>query len=67
LGTSGYNLTLGEQRSNAAKRYLADNFGISLYRMFIISYGEEKPTSRLHEGKTNAADRRVTLKVWGRL
>ena len=36
---------LGEQRAAAAKGYLADKFGISLYRMFTISFGKDKPVA----------------------
>ncbi|MDH4156065.1 MAG: OmpA family protein [candidate division Zixibacteria bacterium] len=66
-GSSGYNLMLGEKRSNAAKRFLSDRFGISLYRMFIISYGKDKPIATPDEMHAASKNRRVTLKVWGRL
>jgi len=66
-GSSKYNLFLGEKRSNAAKRFLADRFGISLYRLFIISHGEEKPVAMPDERNAASKNRRVTLKVWGQL
>jgi outer membrane protein OmpA-like peptidoglycan-associated protein len=66
-GSSKYNLLLGEKRSNAAKRFLFERFGISLYRLFIISHGEEKPVAMPDERNAASKNRRVTLKVWGQL
>ena len=66
-GSSKYNLLLGEKRANSAKRYLADNFGISLYRMFVISYGEGKPIAMPDEKYASSKNRRVALTVWGSL
>jgi len=42
LGTSEYNLVLGERRAKSAKSYL-NKLGIGSDRMSIISYGEERP------------------------
>ena len=64
-GSSNYNLMLGQMRAASAKRYLADKFGISLYRMFEVSFGESKPVAMPDETNANAKNRRVTLSVWG--
>ena len=64
-GSANYNIFLGEKRANAAKRYLADKFGTSLYRMFIVSYGEEKPVALPDERNASSQNRRVTLTIWG--
>ena len=64
-GSSSYNLLLGEKRANSAKRYLVDKFGISLYRMFINSFGEEKPVALPDERNAATKNRRVKLSVWG--
>jgi len=64
-GSSNYNLLLGEKRANAAKRYLSDKFGLSLYRMFINSFGEEKPVALPDERNAASRNRRVALAVWG--
>ncbi|MCX6834358.1 MAG: OmpA family protein [candidate division Zixibacteria bacterium] len=64
-GSSGYNLLLGEKRANSAKRYLANKFGISLYRMFVNSFGKEKQISLPDERNAGAKNRRVTLALWG--
>lgn len=42
IGTSEYNLALGERRANAARDYLS-MLGINQNRLTTISYGEEKP------------------------
>jgi outer membrane protein OmpA-like peptidoglycan-associated protein len=64
-GSSKYNLRLGEQRANSAKKYLAENGGIALYRLFVVSYGESKPVLTGDHKNASAKNRRVTLKVWG--
>ena len=42
IGTTEYNLALGERRANSAKKYL-ERLGISPNRISTISYGEERP------------------------
>ena len=64
-GSSKYNLLLGEKRAESARRYLADKFGISLYRMFVLSFGEDKPVALPDERNASSQNRRVTLTLWG--
>lgn len=64
-GSARYNLMLGEKRADAAMRFLAERFGISLYRMFVMSYGKTKPVSMPDERGAASKNRRVTLKIWG--
>lgn len=64
-GSNNYNLMLGQQRATSAKRFLSEKFGISLYRMFEISYGEEKAASGSGEMSSSSKNRRVNLKIWG--
>lgn len=64
-GPTQYNFTLGERRADAAKLYLNDHFGVSLYRMFTISYGKSKPIAMPDEAQSGSKNRRVTLKIWG--
>lgn len=64
-GASKYNMMLGTQRASSARRFLAERFGISLYRMFIVSYGETKPASMSDARESASKNRRVTLEVWG--
>ncbi len=66
-GNSSYNLMLGEKRAGAAKRYLFERFGVSLYRLFIISHGEDKPVAMPDERQAASQNRRVIMKVWGQL
>lgn len=64
-GSANYNLMLGQLRAESSKRFLSDRFGISLYRMFVISYGENKPTVDSGEMSSSSKNRRVALAVWG--
>ncbi|MEA1979350.1 MAG: OmpA family protein [candidate division Zixibacteria bacterium] len=66
-GAATYNFLLGEKRAGSTKRYLAEKFGISLYRMFIMSYGESKPISMPDERNASSTNRRVNLTIWGKL
>jgi outer membrane protein OmpA-like peptidoglycan-associated protein len=66
-GAATYNLMMGEKRAGAVKRHLADNFGISLYRMFILSYGESKPKVMMDEQQAASKNRRASLTIWGAL
>ncbi len=66
-GSKDYNYQLGEKRANAAKRFMVENFGISLYRLFVVSHGKDKPIALPDERDAASKNRRVSLKVWGRL
>ncbi|MCH9024660.1 MAG: OmpA family protein [candidate division Zixibacteria bacterium] len=66
-GSNAYNLALGERRSESVRRFLADRFGISLYRMFTLSYGEDKATAMSDEPNSASRNRRVTVRIWGEL
>lgn len=66
-GSARYNMVLGELRASAAKKFLAERFGISMYRMFTMSYGQDKPIAMPDERDAHSKNRRVTLTVWGLL
>ncbi len=66
-GSNAYNLALGERRSESVRRFLADRFGISLYRMFTLSYGEDKAAAMSDEPNSASRNRRVTVRIWGEL
>ncbi len=66
-GSANYNLELGEKRSAAVKKYLIDQYGIALYRMFTASHGETKPVSLPDEKDAYSKNRRVVLTLWGEL
>ncbi len=57
IGTSEYNLALGERRANSAKKYL-EGLGISPARISIISYGEERPAVPNTDEKNRSQNRR---------
>ncbi len=63
-GSAKYNAMLGEQRAKAGKTFLADRFGISLYRMFTVSFGENKPVAMPDERHAASKNRRVSIKIW---
>lgn len=65
-GSDAYNLELGNKRSQAAKYYLVDNFGLSLYRFFDMSYGKRKAVPTSEGSTTYAKQRKVHMKIWGR-
>ena len=66
-GSVTYNLVLGEKRAESVRRFLADRFGISLYRMFTLSYGKDKPLELPDQANANHKNRRVKIVVWGKL
>lgn len=61
-GTNEYNLSLGERRALAARRYLM-SLGISQDRLFTISYGEERPAVDGHDESAWKDNRRDEFKV----
>ena len=46
-GTTDYNLALGERRADATKRYLS-SLGVDSSKIFIITFGKEKPFCKEH-------------------
>lgn len=64
-GSAKYNLMLGQLRSASAKQFLVERCGLSLYRLFEVSHGENKPVAMADEMNANSRNRRVTIKVWG--
>jgi len=66
-GSNKYNLVLGEKRAESVKRFFADRLGVSLYRMFTLSYGKEKPLVMPDQAQSSSKNRRVKVIVWGRL
>jgi peptidoglycan-associated lipoprotein len=65
MGTTEYNLALGERRAGEAKRFLVD-LGVAEARISTISYGKERPLDTGHDEEAWAKNRRahfiVTLK-----
>jgi len=62
IGTSEYNLALGERRANAVREYLASR-GIGADRLRAVSYGEERPKHDNAREETRRLNRRAALVV----
>jgi peptidoglycan-associated lipoprotein len=62
LGTEDYNMKLGQERSDAVRRYLSEN-GIPLHRISTISYGETRPLGENKSRKGRSTNRRVVIIV----
>lgn len=64
-GSSEYNIELGNRRAAAAKYYLVDAYGVNLFRIFTVSYGDKKSTEMTDGRLSYAKQRKVLLKLWG--
>ena len=62
IGTSEYNLALGERRANAVREYLASR-GVGAGRLNAVSYGEERPKHDNAREETRRLNRRAALVV----
>jgi outer membrane protein OmpA-like peptidoglycan-associated protein len=62
IGTTEYNLALGERRSNAVRDYLASR-GINASRLQSVSYGEERPKHDNTREETRRLNRRAAMTV----
>ena len=63
LGSSDYNLALGEWRGNAAASYLAD-LGVDIERVHVVSFGEEDPVIDATSDEARAANRRDEFRFY---
>lgn len=63
IGSEVYNEKLGEERAEAVRNYLAENGGIPLHAMNVISYGESKPVAANNTAEGRAKNRRVVVRV----
>lgn len=62
VGTTEYNLALGDERARAAKDYLV-HLGVSADRIKTVSYGAERPRFSGHDEGARAKNRRDDLTV----
>jgi peptidoglycan-associated lipoprotein len=62
IGTSEYNLALGERRANSVRDYLT-NRGITNTRLRTVSYGEDRPIGDNRSAQGRAQNRRAHLVV----
>lgn len=59
-GSNEYNLSLGERRANAVKKYL-EGLGVDGARLVTISYGEERPLDPSDSEAAHAKNRRANF------
>jgi peptidoglycan-associated lipoprotein len=62
-GTPEINQKVGLERAEAVKRYLYEQHQIPLFKINVISYGEDKPISPNNTRDGRAQNRRVVIKV----
>jgi peptidoglycan-associated lipoprotein len=62
IGTTEYNLALGERRAAAVREYLTSR-GVSADRLQTISYGEERPKHDNSREETRRLNRRAALTI----
>ena len=62
IGTTEYNLALGERRSNAVRDYLV-NRGVTAGRLQTVSYGEERPKHDNTREERRRLNRRAALTI----
>ncbi len=60
-GSTQYNLSLGERRANAVKRFLS-TLGVNPDNLDILSYGEEKPLIDEETENAYSSNRRVEFR-----
>ena len=62
IGTSEYNLALGDRRAKSVREYLTSR-GVSADRMTTVTYGEERPKHDNAREETRRLNRRAALVV----
>jgi peptidoglycan-associated lipoprotein len=63
IGTSEYNLALGDKRAQAARSYLVA-LGVAETRVRVISWGEERPAVSGTDSEARALNRRDELTLY---
>jgi outer membrane protein OmpA-like peptidoglycan-associated protein len=63
VGPAEVNERLGLERAEAVKMYLYEHHQIPLFKMNVISYGEDKPVAPNKTRAGRAQNRRVVIKV----
>lgn len=61
LGSAEHNLKLSEQRAQAVKQYLLENFGFSDEQLHVVAYGETSPKYYNNTEEGRIQNRRVTV------
>jgi outer membrane protein OmpA-like peptidoglycan-associated protein len=63
IGSKEYNEKLGLERAEAVMRYLYEQHQIPLFKMNVISYGEDNPVAENNTKTGRAQNRRVVIRV----
>jgi len=63
IGSKEYNEKLGLERAEAVQRYLYEQHQIPLFKMNVISYGEDNPVAENNAKAGRAQNRRVVIRV----
>jgi peptidoglycan-associated lipoprotein len=63
IGSKEFNEKLGLERAEAVKKYLYEQHQIPLFKMNVISYGEENPVAENNTKAGRAQNRRVVIRV----
>jgi outer membrane protein OmpA-like peptidoglycan-associated protein len=61
IGSNSYNLALSQKRSESVVRYLSQEHGVPLFRMFILGLGASKEVDSNKTREGRAANRRVEI------
>lgn len=63
IGSKEYNQKLGLERAESVMRYLYEQHQIPLFKMNVISYGEDNPVAENNTKAGRAQNRRVVIRV----
>ena len=63
VGTTDYNIVLGQKRADAARGYLVSNGHINLGRMQIRTFGKDAPVATNDTDAGRQKNRRVTINI----
>jgi peptidoglycan-associated lipoprotein len=64
-GAEAYNLALGSRRANAVRTQLVED-GADPDKIFVVSYGKERPSSQGHNEEAWRLNRRAEFKIYQR-
>lgn len=65
VGTTDYNIVLGQKRADAARMYLVNEHKINLGRLAIRTFGKTAPIEPNSTDKGRAKNRRVSIDILG--
>jgi outer membrane protein OmpA-like peptidoglycan-associated protein len=62
-GSDDTNMRLSRERADAVSQYLADQFGIPLFRQTAVGYGETQPIANNETPQGRARNRRIDIRI----